>query len=244
MKRRHCESRHPMATHDFLTRLDKKHTVDIAVLDFSKAFDSIPHKRLLRKLCLYGIEGRNLAWISCFLHNRTKVLLLMGSVPTLVVLPQGIQLYQVYPKAHYWAIVVLIVYKRPAPCIWPRYGMSPICWWLSHLHCQSDQVAKWTSHIRAPIIRKPHYPDGFWREQIVSLYLYSHIYIRKFALPYPDINFRHQMINSFAKMSRKSGTPATIASLMFMFWFSELFINNLHNFGSIWYPIASVATCS
>ena len=64
-----------------------------------------------------------------------------------------------------------------------------------------------------------------------SLYLYSHI--RKFAFPYPDINFGQQMTNSFAKMSRKSGTPEIIASLLFMFWFSEIFINNLHNFASI-----------
>ena len=62
----------------------------------------------------------------------------------------------------------------------------------------------------------------------LSLCLYSHI--RKFALPYPDNNFGHQMTNSFAKMSRKSGTPGMIAFLMFMFWFSEIFINNLHNF--------------
>ena len=67
-----------MTTHDFLTRLDKKHTVDIAVLDFSKAFDSVPHKRLLRKLRLYGIEGRNLAWISCFLHNHTQSVVVDG----------------------------------------------------------------------------------------------------------------------------------------------------------------------
>ena len=78
MKRRHCESQLLMTTHDFLTRLDKKHAVDIAVLDFSKAFDSVPHKRLIRKLRLYGIEGRNLAWISSFLHNRTQSVVVDG----------------------------------------------------------------------------------------------------------------------------------------------------------------------
>ena len=78
MKRRHCESQLLMTTHDFLTRLDKKHAVDIAVLDFSKAFDSVPHKRLIRKLRLYGIEGRNLAWISSFLYNRTQSVVVDG----------------------------------------------------------------------------------------------------------------------------------------------------------------------
>ena len=32
-------------------------------------------------------------------------------------------------------------------------------------------------------------------------------------LPYPDSNFVHQMTNSLAKMSRKSGTPEMIAFL-------------------------------
>ena len=102
LKRRHCESQLLMTTHDFLARLDKKHTVDIAVLDFSKVFDSVPLKRLLRKLLLYGIEGRNLTGYLVFSITVPKVLLLMGSVPTLVVLSKGIQLYQVCRKAQYW----------------------------------------------------------------------------------------------------------------------------------------------
>ena len=40
---------------------------------FSKAFDVVPHKHLLRKLRLYGIEGRTLQWISCFLQGRTQI---------------------------------------------------------------------------------------------------------------------------------------------------------------------------
>ena len=66
-KARHCESQLIMTTHDLLSRLDRKEMVDIAVLDFSKAFDTVPHQRLLNKLRLYGIEGRTHAWIDCFL---------------------------------------------------------------------------------------------------------------------------------------------------------------------------------
>jgi hypothetical protein len=56
-------------THDLLSRLDSREEVDIAILevDFSKAFDVVPHEHLPRKLRLYGIEGKCLAWIREFL---------------------------------------------------------------------------------------------------------------------------------------------------------------------------------
>ena len=45
---------------------------DIIYLDFKKAFDSVPHQRLLTKLRGYGIEGKVLQWIKAFLLNRTQ----------------------------------------------------------------------------------------------------------------------------------------------------------------------------
>ena len=73
-----CESQLLVTTHDLLKRLDVREEVDIAILDFSKAFDVVPHKRLLRKLRLYGIEGRTLQWISNFLIGRTQSVMVNG----------------------------------------------------------------------------------------------------------------------------------------------------------------------
>ena len=47
--------------------LEKGNTVDIIYLDFKKAFDAVPHQRLLRKLHAYGIRGQVLNWIESFL---------------------------------------------------------------------------------------------------------------------------------------------------------------------------------
>ena len=46
-------------------------TVDIFYLDFQKAFDTVPHHRLLVKLKNYGITGRTLQVISDFLSGRS-----------------------------------------------------------------------------------------------------------------------------------------------------------------------------
>ena len=37
---------------------------------FSRAFDTVPHERLLGKLCHYGIRGPIHNWIRAFLYNR------------------------------------------------------------------------------------------------------------------------------------------------------------------------------
>jgi hypothetical protein len=41
---------------NFLKEHDKGHQVDVAILNFSKAFDTVPHNKLLHKLDQYEIK--------------------------------------------------------------------------------------------------------------------------------------------------------------------------------------------
>ncbi|MES9884664.1 MAG: reverse transcriptase family protein, partial [Sedimenticola sp.] len=58
--------------------LDKKNSVDVIFLDFQKAFDSVPYKRLFEKLKGYGIRGNVLKWIQSILDNRKQRVSLNG----------------------------------------------------------------------------------------------------------------------------------------------------------------------
>ena len=74
-----CESQLLLTTHDMYRKLDQQGgQVDVAVLDFSKAFDTVPHQRLLRKLGLCGINGDTHTWISEFLCHRTQSVMVEG----------------------------------------------------------------------------------------------------------------------------------------------------------------------
>ena len=55
--------------HDLLKHRDKRTQIDLAILDFSKAFDTVPHQRMLGKLSFYGIKGPLLNWIAAFLKD-------------------------------------------------------------------------------------------------------------------------------------------------------------------------------
>ncbi len=54
------------------TSIAKGQSVDVLCTDFAKAFDTVPHKRLLSKLKAYGIGDHLLAWIANFLSNRNQ----------------------------------------------------------------------------------------------------------------------------------------------------------------------------
>ena len=59
---------------------DKNIQADLIIMDFAKAFDKVPHQRLLYKLKFYGIKNQTLTWISAFLSNRTQTVVLDGVI--------------------------------------------------------------------------------------------------------------------------------------------------------------------
>jgi hypothetical protein len=56
-RRRSCESQLIITIDALAKSLAKGKQVDVILLDFSKAFDKVPHHRLLHKLDYYGVRG-------------------------------------------------------------------------------------------------------------------------------------------------------------------------------------------
>ena len=53
--------------------LDEHGQIDVIYTDFEKAFDKVPHKRLMSKLYSYGLNESIINWIKSFLCDRTQV---------------------------------------------------------------------------------------------------------------------------------------------------------------------------
>ena len=62
-----------------ITRLiDEGHSIDVMFLDFSKAFDKVPHVRLMSKVRAHGILGSVADWVEEWLRNRKQRVVLNG----------------------------------------------------------------------------------------------------------------------------------------------------------------------
>jgi len=46
--------------------------IDVIYTDVEKAFDKIPHKRLISKLSSYGLNKDINSWLEAFLNNRKQ----------------------------------------------------------------------------------------------------------------------------------------------------------------------------
>ena len=64
---------------DITQAIDNGDDVDVIYLDFCKAFDRVPHSRLLRKLHGYGIRRSLYNWIKEFLNNRVQRVVVNGT---------------------------------------------------------------------------------------------------------------------------------------------------------------------
>ena len=66
---RSCETQLLLTIDDLVRSYNRKHQVEIGILDFSRAFDTVPHERLLGKLTHCGVQEPILDWFCSFFSD-------------------------------------------------------------------------------------------------------------------------------------------------------------------------------
>jgi len=97
-----CQSQLVMLTEEILKAMDQQKQIDLILLDFYKAFDSVPHKHLFQKLSHYGIRRNLHQWIKAWL-TQCKQREILNNVTS-----NFVPVKSVFRKALYlaWAINV------------------------------------------------------------------------------------------------------------------------------------------
>lgn len=74
-----CTTQLTEFTHDIAYALDKRKTNDCIFLDFKDAFDTVPHRLLLEKMTMYGINSQVIAWVTDYLTLRQQTVIVNGA---------------------------------------------------------------------------------------------------------------------------------------------------------------------
>ena len=85
-----CETQLLVTLNELLHFNDKGLQTDVAILDFSKAFDTVPHEELLCKLKSYGITGSIHDWLRTFLTKRHMQVVIEGESSEKVTVDSGV----------------------------------------------------------------------------------------------------------------------------------------------------------
>ena len=80
-----------LETVDIITAgLNEGKNVDVVYMDYAKAFDKVPHKRLIYKVSKYGISPMICQWIADFLNGRRQRIILGDNISGWVPVKSGV----------------------------------------------------------------------------------------------------------------------------------------------------------
>ena len=92
-KNHSCDTQLVSVINDWASALDNNKQVDVFILDFEKAFDSVPHELLKAKLYSLGVSRQVINWVDNFLSDRSQSVVVNGTksapAPVLSGVPQG-----------------------------------------------------------------------------------------------------------------------------------------------------------
>ena len=85
-----CESQVITVCQNTADSLDEGVGIDAIIIDFSKAFNLVPHDRLLMKLAASGVDSRVVVWVKEFLVGHTQWVRVGGQLSKEVKVTSGV----------------------------------------------------------------------------------------------------------------------------------------------------------